>query len=109
MEGASSSYGVTTITITNHDGGRVIGNYAVNLRVVGGAFQGTSETKFYFRNYSSAIWLTTDVEGTGIYLDVDIGLKNLHILGKILDHVRDYARDRFQALVTHLGGGNTHG
>ncbi len=78
MEGTSPSYGVTTITITNHDGGRVIGNYAVNLRVVGGAFQGGSETKFYFRNYSSAIWLATDVEGTGTYLDVDTSVSQLH-------------------------------
>ena len=78
MEGASSSYGVTTITITNHNGGRIIGNYAVNLRVVGGAFQGYSETKFYFRNYSSAIWLATDVEGTGTYLDVDTSVSQLH-------------------------------
>ena len=78
LQGDGPTFGVTTITIINHDGGRLIGSYAVNIRVIGGAFQGAAETKFYFRNYAAAIWIATDVEGTGTYLDVDATTSQLH-------------------------------
>ena len=78
MAGNSPAFGVTTVTIINHDGGRLIGTNMVNLRVIGGAFQGPSETKFYFRQNSASIYIATDVEGTGTYLDVDSTINNLH-------------------------------
>ena len=71
FEGASSSYGVTTINIVNCDCGRVVSNYTGDLRFIGGAFQGADgSTKFYLR-HSFDVWIQTDVEGTGTYIDVD--------------------------------------
>jgi hypothetical protein len=70
FEGDSSGFGVTTMNILNCDCGRVVSNYAGDLRFIGGAFQGASETKFYLR-HSFDVWIQTDVEGTGTYMDVD--------------------------------------
>ena len=68
--GTSTANGATTITALNHDGGSVISNYCNSLRFVGGAYQGVGNTKFKFRN-GTDYQIETDVEGTGIYLNVD--------------------------------------
>jgi hypothetical protein len=64
MEGASDSFGVTTITLINPDIQQVIGNYTVNFKVEGGSVQCTACTAFYFRN-ASDIYLHTDIESLG--------------------------------------------
>lgn len=64
MEGANASFGVTTITVMNHDGGSLICNWCANIRVTGGAFQGAG-TKFAIAN-SSMVDIATDIEGSGV-------------------------------------------
>lgn len=76
FEGTSTSSGVTTITVMNHDGGGVISNYANSLKFLGGAFQGRSNTKFYIRN-GTDYQIETDVEGGGVYLNVDSSVNYL--------------------------------
>jgi hypothetical protein len=71
FEGNSAAFGVTTIIVINCDCGRVISNYAGDLRFIGGAYQGADgSTKFYLR-HSFDLWIQSDVEGTGTYMDVD--------------------------------------
>ena len=74
--GISSGNGVSTLTFIDFDGNQFQGTYAVNLRFLGGAFQGAGTTKFKFR-FASAIDLNTDVEGSGVFLDVDASVNGL--------------------------------
>ena len=74
--GISTANGVTTLTFINFDGNQLYLTYAVNIRVYGGAFQGTGTTKFRLR-FAAAIHLETDVEGTGVFLDVDASVNAL--------------------------------
>jgi len=69
FEGISTSNGVTTITVINHDGGSVIANNANSLKFLGGAFQGASNTKFTLSS-GTDFQIATDVEGGGVYLAV---------------------------------------
>jgi hypothetical protein len=66
FEGASSSNGVTTITVLNHDGFQVITNWANSLKFLGGAYQGAG-THFSLTN-TADVEIATDVEGSGTYL-----------------------------------------
>ena len=74
--GISDANGVTTINFINFDGNQVKMRYAGNMRFFGGAFQGTGTTKFYLRNTFN-VELATDVEGTGVFLDVDGSVNSL--------------------------------
>ena len=74
--GTSTAMGVTTLTFINFDGNQVRMTYAANIRFYGGAFQGTGSTKFRLR-FATAIQLDTDVEGTGVFLDVDNSVNGL--------------------------------
>jgi hypothetical protein len=56
--------------VLSHDGGSVISNYCNSLRFIGGAYQGAENTKFTFRN-GTDYQIETDVEGTGVFLNVD--------------------------------------
>jgi len=66
FEGASSSNGVTTITVLNHDGFQVITNWANRLKFIGGSYQGAG-THFSLTN-TADVEISTDVEGSGTYL-----------------------------------------
>jgi hypothetical protein len=66
FEGTGAGNGVTTITVTNHDGFQVISNWANGLKFHGGAYQGAG-THFNFTN-TADVEIATDVEGSGTYL-----------------------------------------
>ena len=68
--GLSTGNGVTTISFENHDGNQLSTIYTNLITVIGGAWQGVGTTKFKFR-FGTDFWLKTDVEGNGVFLDVD--------------------------------------
>jgi hypothetical protein len=68
FEGASSSNGVTTIMVINHDGFQVITNWANSLKFIGGAYQGAG-LHFGLTN-TADVEISTDVEGSGTYLAI---------------------------------------
>ncbi len=68
--GQSTANGVTTLLFDCCDGSSIDANYTNSITVIGGAFQGATNTKFKFRN-GCDFWLKTDVEGGGVFLDVD--------------------------------------
>lgn len=67
--GASNAFGVTTITVINHDGNNVSLTYAGTTKFMGGTYQG-SGTRFKLRN-AFAVSIETDIEGTGFCYDLD--------------------------------------
>jgi len=74
--GTSTSDGVTTLTFLNCDAGSLNANYTNSLTVLGGAWQGATNTKFKLRN-GCDYFLKTDVEGGGVFLDVDATVNGL--------------------------------
>ncbi|MBV8594164.1 MAG: hypothetical protein JOZ27_07690 [Caulobacteraceae bacterium] len=73
--GQSTSNGVTTLTILNHDGNNVSLAYTGIIKIVGGAFQG-SGTRFKIR-FTASCQIETDIEGTGVAYDVDSSVNGL--------------------------------
>jgi hypothetical protein len=74
--GMSTGNGVTTLSFYDFDGDQFSSIYTNSITVIGGAWQGIGTTKFKFR-YGCDFWLKTDVEGTGVFLDVDTSVNAL--------------------------------
>jgi hypothetical protein len=79
--GTSDVNGVTTCVFTNMDANNVNCNYCANIKFRDGSYQGTG-TRFKFRN-SAAILIDTDVEGSGVYLDVDNSVSYLRSFAEL--------------------------
>jgi hypothetical protein len=74
--GNSTANGVTTLSFYDFDGGQMSTIYTNSITVIGGAWQGVASTKFKFR-FGTDFWLKTDVEGGGVFLDVDASVNAL--------------------------------
>jgi len=74
--GSSTGNGVTTLSFYDFDGNQLSTIYTNSITILGGTFQGTDTTKFMFR-YGTDFWLKTDVEGSGVFLDVDSSVNAL--------------------------------
>ena len=74
--GNSTANGVTTLSFYDFDGGQMSTIYTNSITVIGGAWQGVANTKFKFR-FGTDFWLKTDVEGGGVFLDVDTSVNAL--------------------------------
>ena len=63
---------MTTLLFDCCDGGSIDANYTNSItRSSAAAFQGATNPKFEFREQAAIFWLKTDVEGGGVFLDVD--------------------------------------
>jgi hypothetical protein len=74
--GLSTANGVTTLSFYDFDGNQLSTTYTNSITVIGGSWQGSETTKFKFR-FGTDFWLKTDVEGTGVFLDVDTSVNAL--------------------------------
>ncbi|MHB8529198.1 MAG: hypothetical protein ACYC8V_06765, partial [Caulobacteraceae bacterium] len=79
--GATTSNGVTTLQIDNHDGNNVNLNFTNSVKIRGGAFQG-SGTRFKIRN-GADFQIETDIEGTGTAYDVDSSVNALYLRNEL--------------------------
>ena len=74
--GSSTANGVTTLSFYDFDGNQLSAIYTNSITVIGGSWQGIGTTKFKFR-FGTDFWLKTDVEGSGVFLDVDSSVNAL--------------------------------